>query len=140
MFTIERSVLFLILGIVGLAIWTWYDIPFEFYKKYHWVFALGYLITFIYLFVRGRRIRAKRFCIQCDKPLRKYSDTIYSMRWNSGRKPTPLFFCLKCATEIKDREYSGQKLFPDERKKASKELYNEMLGQVKPTTNIKHYE
>ena len=140
MVNIEKGVLLLIISIIGLAVWTWYHIPVEFYMKYHVIFAISYIIIFIYLYIRGRKIRAKRFCIECDKPLKKYSDTIYSMRWNSGRKPTPLFFCYRCAKEIKDREYSGQRLLPDEKKKTSKELYTEMLGQVKKESNIRRYE
>ena len=104
---------------------------FDFWLDKVYVFAALIFSFLLYSGVRAYRLRKGRICCACGVEIKRYRDTLYCLRWNSGRKPTPLFFCRLCGTHHAHLPYKDNPERGEEDEKSQSELYAEMRGSLK---------
>ena len=124
---------FTIIKIIGILIllyivWNIYDgrqeIKDVFLSNIYWIGL--WMGAFIGYRVYISRINNRRTCTKCGVPINTYHNTIFCLRWNSGREPTPLFFCLDCAREYAGKPYKGNHHHEAEDNKTAGELLDEL--------------
>ena len=119
--------------VIALLAYAYKDGLIEAVKTLYPLFIIILLVLLCYLVYYGSKQRLGRNCCvqKCHKPLRSYGDTFYCLRWNSGRKPTALFFCGKHAKMIYKKKYKGNFERGEEDKKGQHELLGELKEALK---------
>ena len=125
-----KTAIVIIIAVVCVLIYIKKDTIEKVWFDYIWWSAGILFVGLLIQLIIGLRRKRGRICIVCKKELKTYRNTVYCLRWNSGRKPTPLFFCLKHGRAVMKKKYVNTTHREDEDTKTQTELWKEMRGVI----------